>query len=141
MVFTHSKSGRSARNFAILIGIWILLIFACFKIGAHPVILVLVFLGTLPALWDLINNRLAGIALSDTNLSWHSGQTKNSIAHQDIDHIRLNRRLDLTYRVEIRTLKGQKLRLPPDAVPPIEAFEEALRKVDIRTERHPFSLL
>lgn len=96
---------------------------------------------TLPAIWDLVSNRSAGLTLTDTALHWHSGARSDRIDLHRIRTVRLDRRLDLTTRVLVVLQDSRRIRLPDDCLPDLDQFAAALAKAAVKTERHPFSLL
>lgn len=96
---------------------------------------------TLPAIWDLVSNRTAGLTLTETALHWHSGRRGDKIALHRIRTIRLDRRLDLTTRVSVVLQDSRRIRLPDDCLPDLDQLAAALARAAVKTERHPFSLL
>lgn len=120
--------------------VWLALIAAYVVIEASPVILAIVALFTLPALWDLATNPLVRLSLTPQTLDWQRGKDKVTIPLNTIDHIRLDTRLDLSVRATVVLRSGQRLRLPPDTMPPHRPFEHALHAAGVSTLRHHFSL-
>jgi hypothetical protein len=57
----------------------------------------------------------------------------------DVDHVRLNRRFDGTFKVTLVHVGGATTRLPPDIAAPVGPFEAALKEAGIAAQRHPFS--
>ena len=103
-------------------------------------ILAIVALFTLPALWDLATNPIASLSLSPQALVWQRGKDKVTIPLDTIDHIRLDTRLDLSVRATVVLRSGQRLRIPPDTMPPYRPFDHALHAAGVPTQRHHFSL-
>jgi hypothetical protein len=108
---------------------------------AAPLIVGGLALFTLPALWDLVSDRASGLILTEDGLHWHSGSRQGQVARRDIRVMRLDRRLDLTFRVSLVLQDARRIRLPQDCLPPIPVLEAAALQAGIRVERHPFSLL
>ena len=104
---------------------WLMLIFAAF---------------TLPALRDLWRNPVAGLTLDDTSLRWHSGRYEGSVDLEELDHIRLDTRLDFSVRASAVLQTGRRVRLPFEVMPPHRAFEEALIARGVTVKRFHFQL-
>ncbi len=96
---------------------------------------------SLPATWDLATGRRAGLAIEDATLRWWSGRHAGDARLSAIDHVRLERRFDLSLRARLVLPDGRRVTLPQDCLPPLETLENALATVGLRSERHPFSLL
>lgn len=120
--------------------VWLALIAAYVMIEASPMIVAIVALFTLPALWELATNPIARLSLSPQVLVWQRGKDKVTIPLNTIDHIRLDTRVDLSVRATVVLRSGQRLRVPPDAMPPHRPFEYALHAAGVPTRRHHFSL-
>ncbi len=138
--FRYHRQGRSLGTLAVVILIWLAFLAARVWLDASWVILATLALFTLPALWDVIKNPSAGLTLTDRTLDWHSGRHTARINLSEIDRVRLDTRLDFSVRATVILRTGRKIRLPFEATPPNAAFETALARHDIKTERHHFSL-
>lgn len=138
--FTHQASGRNPRTLMALGVAWGLLAAGWWGLGIAPWILALLILPTLPALWDLVQNPSAGLAIADGVLRWHSGRRSAEIPLAEISHIRLDRRWDMTIRTTVVPHAGRPVRVPVESTPPAATLEDALTQRGIRVERHPFSL-
>ncbi|QEE35214.1 hypothetical protein FTO60_05495 [Octadecabacter sp. SW4] len=141
MTYTFTRSGRSLPTALILLAIWLVVLWAVIVIALAWWIAAAVLVFTLPAIWDLVSNRQSHIGLDDTGLYWQSGKHGGTIPLRDIAKVRIDRRLDLSYRIAAVMVDGRKRRLPPDTQPPVDEFEAALNAKGIKTERNPFSLL
>lgn len=122
---------RKGRSWATLIAValaWGLLVVGWAVFDAALTLVLVLFGLSLPALWDFYAERSAGATLSDTGLDWFSGPHSMSVALEDIDHVRLVTRLDLTVRAAVVLTNGRKLRLPAEATPPSDRFEAALSR-------------
>ncbi|MGJ8545005.1 MAG: hypothetical protein ACSHWZ_06145 [Sulfitobacter sp.] len=140
-LLTYETRGRSLRLALIVAAIWAALLGARLYFDAALWIIGAVWVFTLPALWDLASNRRAGLTLTSASLHWHTGRAHGQINLDDIDHIRLDTRLDLSVRATVIPKAGRKLRLPFEATPPHRAFESALNGAGITTQRHHFTLI
>tara|TARA_R110002049_G_scaffold23545_2_gene83224 strand:- start:35657 stop:36091 length:435 start_codon:yes stop_codon:yes gene_type:complete len=139
--FTYHRSARSPATFitlaltlAALGALWLWLDAALWIVG-------FLTLFTLPALWDIITNPQSGLTLDDHRLAWFSGNRHARLRHGEIDHIRLDTRLDFSVRATAVLTTGRKLRLPFESTPPHQAFEKALTARGIATQRHHFTLM
>ena len=138
--FRYRRAGRSLWTALVVAAVWLALVTAYVVIEASPVILAIVALFTLPALCDLATNPIASLSLSPQALVWQRGKDKVTIPLDTIDHIRLDTRLDLSVRATVVLRSGQRLRIPPDTMPPHRPFEHALHAAGVPTQRHHFSL-
>lgn len=138
--FHYRRAERSLWTALVVAAVWLALVTAYVVIDASPVILAIVALFTLPALWDLATNPIASLSLTPQALVWQRGKDKVTIPLDTIDHIRLDTRLDLSVRATVVLRSGQRLRIPPDTMPPHRPFEHALHAAGVPTQRHHFSL-
>jgi hypothetical protein len=122
-----------------VVGIWTALAAAIVVFGAALWLMALLAFGTLPALWDLWRNPMAGLTLDDAVLRWFSGKRHAEVAFPEIDLVRFDTRLDFSVRATVILRTGRKLRLPFEATPPHLDFEAALVARGLKTERHHFS--
>ena len=141
MTHSFARSGRSAPTALLLLAVWLIVISSVIVISLVWWIAVLMLIFTLPAAWDMISNRQSRLTLDDAALSWQSGRHKGRVPLAEITKVRIDRRLDLSYRIAFVKTDGRKLRLPPDTQPPVDEFEKALNAQGVTTERNPFSLL
>jgi hypothetical protein len=137
----HHTTGRNPRTALALAGVWGVLALLVMVLDAAVWIVAGLALFTLPALWDLVTDRAAGLRLTGDGLHWFSGRRSDTIPRARIKAVRLDRRLDLSYRVSITLHDDRRIRLPQESLPPIPVLEAALIQAGIRVERHPFSLL
>lgn len=132
---------RPARNRASVatlvgaIGLW----FALGMIQAHWIVLALFAVPPVLLAWDVLKNDTAWFDLTDTTLSFSTGHDTIRVPLEKIEKVRLNRRLDFSWRVTVFLVDGRKLRLPPPCQPPIPALEAALRARDIKIDHILFS--
>lgn len=140
-VFSYRRAGRSLRGMATLAGVWAVLLYLLIALEAAPVVVAILAVFTLPALCALIRNPLAGIDLSATHLRWFTGPRDALVALTEVDHIRLDTRLDFSVRASIILPNGRKIRVPFEATPPHQAFEDALTAQGVTVKRFHFQLL
>jgi hypothetical protein len=137
--FNWARSGRSLKTAMGVICLWVLMLIACVQFEASPWLLAIIGLFTLPALHDLLINPKAGVRLDAATLHWFSGRRAASVNLTEIDHVRLDTRMDFSVRATVVTHAGRKIRLPFESTPPPQKFDEALRRRGITTRRHHFS--
>ncbi len=138
--FTYRRQGRSIGAMVLLAAIWTALACAWVLIDAAPLILGIIAACTLPALYDVVKNPASGLTLTPDQLHWHSGPRTAEIPVTEIDRLRLDTRLDFSVRTTVILKNGRKIRIPFEATPPHQSFEQALDARNIKTERHHFSL-
>jgi hypothetical protein len=138
--YTYQRQGRSAPAVAVLAMIWAALLYAWVMLDAAPLIIGIIGACSLPAFYDVIVNPAAGLSLSETSLDWYSGRRTGQVRLSEINHIRLDTRLDFSVRATVILSSGRKIRIPFEATPPHKVFEQALNTSNIKTERHHFSL-
>lgn len=139
--FTFQAQGRSTRTMITVGLIWLALVFMWLGLEAHPMIVAFLALFTLPACWDLITDPPSGLTLTEDKITWHSGKRHAEVPLDEIDHVAMNTRLDFSVKVTLILKTGAKIRLPFEATPPDQAFEDALTERDIKTKRTHFQLM
>lgn len=108
-------------------------------IQAHWILLALFILPVALVAWDLLKNETAHLRLDDQHLSYGFGSDLDRVPLARIELVRLNRRLDFSWRVTLRLTDGTRLRLPPPCVPPMDQFETALQDRGVRIDRILFA--
>ncbi|WP_299403978.1 hypothetical protein [uncultured Roseobacter sp.] len=139
--FSFRRDGRNRATLWAVLAVWAVLLLAIIWVDAAPWLMGIIALFTLPALWDLYANPGAGLTFDDRQISWFSGKRTGVLAWSEVDHMRLDTRLDFSVRATAVLESGRKIRLPYEATPPHQALEDALHAIGIRTERHHFSLI
>ena len=139
--FTYRHHARSRAALLVLPAIWAALAATWFWLEAAGWLIGLLGLFTLPALLEVITNPKSGLRLSATQLCWFSGKRNAEISLDQIDHIRLDTRLDMSVRVTVVLHSGRKIKLPFEATPPHRDFEAALNARGVATQRHHFTLI
>ena len=135
------RQGRQPRAMLVLACVWAVLAFLYWRFDAAPWIVGLFAAFTLPALWDQIANPMAGMRFTKSHVNWNSGGRTAEILWSQVDHVRLDTRLDLSVRATFALVTGKRVRVPFEATPPVETLATALEARGVRVERHHFSLL
>lgn len=139
--YAYETNARNRATLITVVTVWVALTFALFMLDAAPWLMAVLGAFTLPALYDLITARKSGLNLTSDGLSWFSGKRAGAITWDQISHIRLDTRLDLSVRTTAMLITGRKIRLPLEATPPADTFEQILTDRGIKVERHHFSLM
>ncbi len=139
--FSYRRTSRSLTTALVVAGVLLALWAAWMWLEAAPWLMLVLAVFTLPAVYDLAANPAAGLELRSEELRWYSGRREVQIAHTDIDHVRLDTRLDFSVRASAVLTSGRKIRLPFEATPPHRAFEEALEAKGIKVMRYHFQLM
>lgn len=136
--YVFEREGRSQTTLVVLILIYAALLYAWRSFDAAWWVLALLFLPTLPALWDLWRNPRSGLRLTDTELTWYSGKRRGSLALSEVETMRFDTRWDFSIRVTAQLSHRKRVRLPPESTPPGQVFEVELHARAIPVERHHF---
>ena len=139
--YRFDRGARRPATAAVLLAVWAVLLALWLVVDAAPWIVAALLAATAPAAWDYATDRRAGIEIDATHLRWWSGRHSGDAALGAIDHVRLERRFDLSMRARLALPDGRRVALPQDALPPVDDLEQALTQAGIRWQRHPFSLL
>jgi hypothetical protein len=89
----------------------------------------------------VVSDRRSGLRLEDGRLHWFSGPRAWELPFDQIDHLRLDTRLDFSVRASAVTPDRHRIRLPQDALPHHKVLEAAAQAHGLRVERHHFTLL
>jgi len=139
--YHYTSQGRRALTVGIVAGVWAVLLAAYLWLDAAPAVLALLVAFTLPAVYDILGNPRAQFTLTQTHLRWQAGRQNVEIPLEEIDHLRLDTRLDLSVRLSVVRPSGVRLRVPYPATPPHGVLEPLAQKAGLRTQRHHFSLM
>ena len=139
--YSFETTGRNRKTLIALILVWAAILAAIAFLDAALWLRALIALCTAPALYDLIAGRRSGVGLSGEGLRWFAGRRTGEIAWDSISHMRLDTRLDFSVRASAVLTSGRKVRLPLEATPKADMFEQVLTERGIKVERHHFSLL
>jgi hypothetical protein len=134
----YSRNART-RGAYIALGASIAVWFALGAIHAHWILLALFVIPPSLVAWDIMKNDTAHLELTDSHLNYGIGTDLDRVPLNRIEVIRLNRRLDFSWRVTMRLTDGSKLRIPPPCVPMMAQFEAALEARDVRIDRILFA--
>lgn len=140
-VLAYRLRGRNSRTAGVLAAIWSALAALIVAVDASVWIVAGIALFTLPAVWDLVADRPSGMRIDANGLEWHSGRQRQTLPLVRIKAVRLDRRLDLSFRVSLVLHDNSRIRLPQECLPSMDRLETALQQAGIQVERHPFSLL
>lgn len=140
-ILEHHATGRTRRAAAVVVCVWVGSGVLWAALDAAPWIVAIPVLATLPAVWDFVTARPAGMRLSDDGIAWWSGRHRGDVALHRLSLVRFETRMDLSIRVRLVLDSGRRITLPPDALPPWSELQAAFETRGIRTERHHFSLL
>ena len=139
--YSFETTGRNRKTLVAIGVVWVAIITAVLWLEASLWLMGGIALCTAPALYDLITARRSGVTLSAEGLSWFAGARTGDISWNKISHMRLDTRLDFSVRASAVLITGRKVRLPLEATPPVDTFEDVLTARDIKVERHHFSFL
>lgn len=138
--YEFTRRGRSQRAIVIL-GLYFLgLALLSVTVQAAWWIVLALAVPALPALWELYANPVSGLRLEQDRLTWKSGRRAGELGFDEIDHMRLDTRLDFSVRVSAVLLDGKRIRLPYECLPPHREFEVELVRRNLRVKRHHFTL-
>lgn len=139
--YAYATTGRNWATLATVLCVWGVVLGLVLWIALAPWIAWAAFIVTLPAVYDLVSAREAGLTLDDTTIAWNAGTKSGEVAVAQIDHIRFDTRLDFSVRVTLVLKTGQRVKLPFEATPPHRAFEAELTTRGLRTQRHHFGFV
>ena len=139
--YSFETTGRNRKTLVAIGVVWVAIITAVLWLEASLWLMGGIALCTAPALYDLITARRSGVTLSAEGLSWFAGARTGDISWNKISHMRLDTRLDFSVRASAVLITGRKVRLPLEATPPADTFEDVLSARGIKIERHHFSFL
>ena len=140
-VYAYRRDGRSLRGAVVVAAVWLVLAALLVFLDAAVWLVGALALATVPAVWDLIRNPASGLTLEADRLCWHSGPQTAVVALAEVDHIRLDTRLDFSVRATVVLQTGRKIRIPFEATPPHQAYEQVLTDAAVTVKRFHFQLL
>ncbi|WP_372892752.1 hypothetical protein [Rhodosalinus sp.] len=138
--FRFARTGRTRRTALVLVAVWAVIVALVVLLDAALWVVAIPALFTLPAVWDLVSDRRAGLALEDDRIRWHAGRAEGEVVFGQIDRVRFDTRLDLSVKVTLVLHSGRRIRLPQESLPPWRTLDSALAERGLRTERHHFAL-
>lgn len=137
-VFRFERRGRRPAAFAAIAAVWAGLGAAWIWLEAAAGILAILGAFTLPALWDILRDRRAGLEIGPDGIRWYAGAQHATASWSEVDHVALDRRLDFSVRVSLVLRGGRKIRLPQESSPPPHQLEAALTARGLRCIRSSF---
>ena len=102
---THTRSARTRGAYIALV-VSILIWFGLGAVQTHWIILALFIIPPSLVAWDLMKNDTAHLQMNDTHLTYGIGREEDRIAFDQIEIMRLNRRLDFSWRITMRLKDG-----------------------------------
>lgn len=141
MIYTYQTRPRTRKAIALLCMYYLGLTLLKLWFAVADGIMAVALLVSLPAVYDLARNAMAIFKLDGQNITWMSGRQDAKIALNLVDRIRFDTRLDLSIKMTVILTSGRKIRVPVASTPPIEAIEKVLDSVNVKHERHHFTLL
>jgi hypothetical protein len=135
--FRFARSARGARALG-LIGVALAALLGLILLGAAWWIAGALALLTLPAVVEAIRDRRATLTLDDAALSWSSGRRARRVPLARIAEVRLATTLDFSQRATVRADTGERLRIPPECLPPGRELDAALAARGIPNSRSLF---
>ncbi len=139
--FTWQRQGRNPVTLYAVVGTWAVLLALLVLVDAAPWLMGGIALFTLPACWELYANPAAGMRIDRDTLHWYTGKRQATLDWAEVQHVRLDTRLDFSVRATAVLTGGRKVRLPYESTPPDALLEAALNAHGIKTVRHHFSLI
>jgi hypothetical protein len=136
--FRFERSAREPRALA-LIGLSGLAILGLLLVvdAAWWVVAILALL-SLPAIVEALRDARATLALDDGGLRWSSGRRARAVPLDRIAEVRLATTLDFSQRASVLLDTGQRLRIPPECLPPGRTLDAALAARGIPHRRSLF---
>ena len=141
MRYRFERSGRTVPAAVTLLLVWAALLTLWIVVQAAAWLMALLLAATVPAALDFAFARRSGLSLDTTHLRWWSGRHHGDARLGAIDHVRLERRFDMTVRVRLVLPDARRVTLPQAALPPVDRLTQALDDHGVAWQRHPFALL
>ncbi|MEP1520751.1 hypothetical protein [Ascidiaceihabitans sp.] len=139
--FDYTRSGRNRATLLTVLAVWACVTALVLWIDMALWIAAILCVATLPALYDLLTARQAGMKIAATDITWFAGAKTGKVAWNRVDHVRFDTRLDLSVRMALVLHNGRRVKVPFEATPPADAIEADLKNRDIKTERHHFGFM
>lgn len=134
------RPARAPLPLAIVTVLWVAGILAITLVDAHPLVVGLLLLFTLPAIYDMGRGRVSRLHLDDRTIRWSNGVAEGEIALTRIAEVKLHTGLDFSQRARIILKSGEKTRIPPDCLPHGRRLDAALDARGIPQTRSLFAL-
>ena len=135
--FRFARSARGPRALG-LIGVALTILLALILHDAAWWITGTLALLTHPAVVEAHRDASASLTLDDEALSWSSGRRARRVPLARIAEVRLATTLDFSQRATVLAGTGERLRIPPECLPPGRALDAALAARGITHSRSLF---
>lgn len=139
--YTYRTVGRNWTTLITTVVVWGVLLVLILKVDMALWLAGIVFLFTLPAVYDLITARASGITLNAQQIAWYAGKQDGDIPKRLIDYIRLDTRLDLSVRCTLVLYSEQKIKIPFESCPKHQELENQLHAYGYKTRRQHFGFI
>jgi hypothetical protein len=139
--YSYDTVGRNWTTLITTAVVWVVLLTLILVVDMVLWLAGIVFLFTLPAVYDLITARASGLAINAQQIAWHAGKQNGDIAKRLINHIRLDTRLDLSVRCTVVLYSGQKIKIPFESCPKHQELEKTLHTFEYKTLRQHFGFI
>jgi len=139
--FTYGTVGRNWTTLITTAVVWVVLTTLIVKVDMALWLAGIVFLFTLPAVYDLITARASGITINAQQVAWYAGKQDGDIPKRLIEYIRLDTRLDLSVRCTLVLYSGQKIKVPFESCPKHQELEQQLHNFKYKTRRQHFGFI
>ena len=137
--YLYETRGRNPRT-ALALAAVVLVLIGLNAIGTVFWIMFGVALFAVPAAMDMLFDLRTEFTLDETAIKWRNRTQEAEIPLHEIDKVRLDGRFDLSVRITVILRDQSKVRIPHDVQPPHKVLESELKKRDVTTARHPFTL-
>ncbi|MGR3468074.1 MAG: hypothetical protein ACU0CI_09350 [Shimia sp.] len=139
-VYTYRTTGRNRATLAAFALVWGVIFLLWLTVDAHPLVLGVVGLVSIPAALDLIRAPEARFWLTDETLGFSIPGQSATLRFEEIERVTADTRLDLSTRLTAWLTTGEKVRIPPHATPPRAPFLAAASTVPLKVMRRHFIL-
>ena len=136
--FRFERSAREPRALALLGAAGVVLAFLVLVVEAAWWITGGLALLALPAVIDALRDTRARMVMDGRTLSWASGRRGQEVPLERVAEVRLATTLDFSQRASLRLDTGERLRIPPECLPPGRALDAALAARGIPHRRSLF---
>jgi hypothetical protein len=132
------RRARGPRALALLGAALLVILAMVFLVEAAWWIVALLALLTLPAVIEAVRDARATLALDADALSWASGRRAQRVPLSRIAEVRLATTLDFSQRASVHLDTGERLRIPPECLPPGRVLDAALAAREVPQRRSLF---
>jgi hypothetical protein len=139
--YSYHTTGRNWTTLLTTLVVWAVLAFLIIKVEMVWWLAALVFMFTLPAVYDLVTARPSGITIIQDQITWYAGKQTGEAPKRLINHIRLDTRLDLSVRCTLVLYSGQKIKVPFESCPHHRELEQQLIDRGYKPKRQHFGFV